>query len=245
MFLKFFLILAFCSRNIFSIYNGFEADIKMWSFIASVRINGYHECGGTVIESRIILTAAQCVAGIAADNVSIQVGTDDRTKGKGRVVPVTSIIVHDKFLKNSAPNDIALLWLKWTALAGIVRKLPIVEEEPADQNFCSNAGWGEQSLQILGMPRLLLHGMAKVRNRSYCDEELVEQVGEELLCTFYNQYDICPGDYGGPLIYGGFVVGIAVEGHGCGWSKLPSLYTNVYKFRDWIETNSKKLIENK
>lgn len=104
---------------------------------------------------------------------------------------------------------------------------------------------GELDLENYDSPKLLYHGMAKVRNRTFCLEELAEPVSENLICTFYDNFDICPGDYGGPLIFSQRLVGIAVQGHGCGWTYLPALYTNVAKYQDWIKQNSEKLKKNK
>ncbi|KAH8289947.1 hypothetical protein KR018_008939 [Drosophila ironensis] len=231
--------------SILGIHLGFDADITLWGFIASVRIEGYHECGGTLIHPRIIVTAAQCVFSKPVRDISVEMGTAVRGKGKGKIIPVTGLLVHEMFKNQSTQHDIALLWLKWSALGGRVRKLPLTEKEPKYQDFGSNAGWGERSLEQLGMPRHLHHGMTKIQTRNYCAEELRETVGEGMLCTFYDMYDICPGDYGGPLIYAGTLIGIAVEGHGCGYGSLPSLYTSVFSYRGWIQNGSNTLMKNK
>lgn len=49
-------------------------------------------------------------------------------------------------------------------------------------------------------------------------------------------YFICQGDSGGPLAADGKLVGIVSWGDGdfCG-DGLPEVYTNVYKFKDYIE----------
>lgn len=61
----------------------------------------------------------------------------------------------------------------------------------------------------------------------------------------YTGEDTCKGDSGGPLmtVYGGKyqVVGVVSGKRAdspCGTS-VPSLYTNVYHYRDWIQSNMK------
>lgn len=69
---------------------------------------------------------------------------------------------------------------------------------------------------------------------------------KQLCAVGHTGEDTCKGDSGGPLmtVYGGkyFVVGI-VSGkradYPCG-SSVPSLYTNVYHYLDWILSNIKK-----
>ncbi|XP_016976390.1 trypsin epsilon [Drosophila rhopaloa] len=242
MFFGSWFVLILLSRGTLGIQDGVDARFELWSFMASLWINGHHECGGTVIDNRIILTAAQCVADIPLKNLSVRVGTVDIYKG-GSIIAVTAKIVHEKYRELN--NDIALLWLKTSAVSDRVAKAPLTIKEPAEREFPSNAGWGERQLESYDAPRKLQNGVTKIHLRKFCSDELIETIGDNLLCSYYTQNDICPGDYGGPLILGNKLVGIAIQGHGCGYVNLPSIYTNVFHYLKWIDDNSKKIRKNK
>ncbi|EDW87365.1 hypodermin-B [Drosophila yakuba] len=241
MWIGFCWVLILFARSSNGIYNGVEAKFDFWTFIASVWVNGYQECGGTVIDTRIILTAAQCVKNKPVKKITVRVGTPDIYRG-GNVIKVTAMAVHENYKEWN--NDIALLWLEKPVLSERVTNIPLPFKEPSENEYPSNAGWGEKLLESYVSPRKLQNGVTKIRPRSLCVDELVEPIGNELLCTFYAENDICPGDYGGPLILANKVVGIAVQGHGCGYAILPSLYTNVFHYLTWIEENSRELKKN-
>jgi len=238
------IVLILFARSSNGIHNGVDAKFDFWTFIASVSINGYQQCGGTVIDDRIILTAAQCVKGIPVNNITVRVGSAFVNKG-GEIIKVNAMVVHEKYEEYVESDDIALLWLRTSALSRRVTKIPLATIEPAPNDYPSNAGWGEKSLESDVLPKRLQNGVTKIHERKVCIQELIQPIGPELLCAFYTQNDICPGDYGGPLILANKLVGIAVTGHGCGYVGLPSLYTNVFHYLKWIDQNSKKLKKNK
>ncbi|XP_017130163.1 trypsin beta isoform X1 [Drosophila elegans] len=242
MFFGYCIVLILLSRGTTGIQNGVDARLDLWTFIASVWVNGHQECGGSVIDNRIILTAAQCVKGIPVKNLTIRVGTSDLYKG-GTIIEVTAMIVHEKYRELN--NDIALLWLKTSATSDRVTKIPLTNSEPSEKEYPSNAGWGEKQLETFVAPRKLQNGVTKIQPRKLCIDELIEPIGNGLLCSFYSQNDICPGDYGGPLVLANKLIGIAVQGHGCGYANLPSLYTNVFHYLRWIDQNSKNIKKNK
>ncbi|XP_016994140.2 hypodermin-B [Drosophila takahashii] len=244
MFLWRCMVLILFSRSSNGIHNGVDARFDFWNFIVAIRINGYQECGGSVIDSQIVITAAQCVKGIALNKITVRAGSSEPYRG-GKVFKVTAVVVHEKYKAHELNDDIALLWLSSSVLSSRVTKIPLTQIEPAENEYPSNAGWGEKQLESYVLPKKLQNGVTKLRPRSVCVEELLDPTGPELLCSFYIQNDICPGDYGGPLILANKLVGIAVQGHGCGYTELPSLYTNVFHYLRWIEENSKKLKKNK
>ncbi|XP_017075010.1 trypsin epsilon [Drosophila eugracilis] len=236
------IVLIFFLRSTPGIQLAVDASFKFWKFIASLWVNGYQECGGSVIDDHVVLTAAQCVKGIPAKNITVRVGTPSINRG-GEIIQVTATVVHPNY--KEWDNDIALLWLESSALSDRVSKIEITNSEPNEGEYPSNAGWGETGLEVYVMPKLLQKGVTKVKNRENCSEELIEPFGKEILCTHYKDNDICPGDYGGPLVLANKLVGIAVQGHGCGHVNLPSLYVNVFHYRKWIDQNLKKLKKNK
>lgn len=47
----------------------------------------------------------------------------------------------------------------------------------------------------------------------------------------------CDGDAGGPLVVQGTVVGVFTWSGGCGAPEYPSVFANVFYFREFIDEN--------
>ena len=72
-------------------------------------------CGGTVVASRYVVTAAHCVQQFNSSEIFVRVGEHDtHVVGESNVerrVNVSEIIVHQGFDISSYDNDIALVYL--------------------------------------------------------------------------------------------------------------------------------------
>ena len=68
------------------IVGGVQAKTKAWSWqVALIEPDGSHFfqfCGGSVIASRWVLTAAHCVDDVIADEIQVLVGTNDLDEGR-------------------------------------------------------------------------------------------------------------------------------------------------------------------
>lgn len=96
-------------------------------------------------------------------------------------------------------------------------------------------------------------------SRKKCEKLLNKEVGNgygvkykltrEVICAgdLRGGKDACQGDSGGPLISRGksakddVVYGITSFGEGCARKNVPGGYTNVAKFKPWIESILKKI----
>ncbi|XP_068620842.1 trypsin epsilon-like [Battus philenor] len=56
--------------------------------------------------------------------------------------------------------------------------------------------------------------------------------------------DTCKGDSGGGVIWNDTVVGIVSHGAGCSNKNKPSIYSNVWYFRNWIKKEISKFFKN-
>ena len=69
-------------------------------------------CGGSIIDSQWIVTAAHCVVGASPDGVDVHVGTSTlRGRSAGNRAMVVEVVVHPDWDASAYRNDVALLRL--------------------------------------------------------------------------------------------------------------------------------------
>ena len=101
-----------CSSNTASvsrIVGGESAGTSSWGWAVSISIGGGSLCGGSILSSSWIITAAHCLSGISPSQVIVYAGSNTRFSGQSRVA--SSIIVHPSYNSNTKVNDIALIQL--------------------------------------------------------------------------------------------------------------------------------------
>jgi secreted trypsin-like serine protease len=117
-----------CSENsasVTKIVGGEAAGTATWGWAVSLSVGGNFFCGGSVISSSWIITAAHCFISLPASvTVTIYAGSNQVTAGQSRVV--SQIFVHPNFDQNSFVNDITLLKLS----------SPLNMSDPAVSSIC-------------------------------------------------------------------------------------------------------------
>ncbi len=102
-----------CSTNpvsITRIVGGQAAGTATWGWIVSISIANSYLCGGSIISSSWIITAAHCVNGYSASQITIYAGSIIRWTGTQTRV-ASKVIVHPSYNSKTYVNDIALLQL--------------------------------------------------------------------------------------------------------------------------------------
>ncbi len=102
-----------CSRNstvLTRIVGGETASAATWSWAVSLNIANTYLCGGSIISSSWVITAAHCVNGVKASTITVYAGSNLRWSGtQSRVA--SQVIVHPDYNTDTYVNDIALLKL--------------------------------------------------------------------------------------------------------------------------------------
>jgi secreted trypsin-like serine protease len=101
-----------CSSNLASvtrIVGGESAGTSTWGWAVSISIDGGLLCGGSILSSSWIITAAHCVSGISPSQVIVYAGSNARFSGQSRVA--SSVIVHSSYNSSTKTDDIALIRL--------------------------------------------------------------------------------------------------------------------------------------
>ncbi|XP_077471058.1 serine protease 56 isoform X1 [Stigmatopora argus] len=235
------------------IVGGSPAPPGSWPWLVNLQLDGGLMCGGVLVESSWVVTAAHCFAGSRSESYwTAVVGEFDITKTDPdeQVLKVNRIIPHPKFNPKTFNNDIALVELTSpVVLSDRVTPvcLPSGAELPTGSP-CLVAGWG--SLYEDGPSAdIVMEAKVPLLPQNTCKNALgKELVTNTMLCAGYlsGGIDSCQGDSGGPLIYqdrmsGRFQLhGITSWGDGCGEKGKPGVYTRVSAFSDWIQVEIQK-----
>lgn len=234
------------------IVNGTEAYLGQFPEEVSLRRTGSknHFCGGSIVTLKYIVTAAHCMfigsqMEIAIPPTSITVVAGDvLLKGTSITTQeriVKKIIKHRYFNKDTLQHDIALLQLERPLVenkAIQIAKLPTARSIPG--TLCEVAGWGYPSEDIIEAMNTQMFVRLPLLNQTLCRELLVNSssVPNGMLCAGYIQgeKDACQGDSGGGMFCKNRLTGIVSGGEGCARPRKPGIYTDVFFYREWINT---------
>lgn len=231
------------------IMGGDSADEKNWPWQAGIRLrNGFKLfCGGTIISSKFVLSAAHCFEKVRHNQIFVTAGhIAKRYQGSSREpgfqqLAVDRIISHEAYDPNIIYVDIAMLKIKghwqWSEYVQPAC-LPENEFKVTDNAVCAITGWGVTD----GDKDYLNQATIPMVNFQRCRRLLDYAVKDHTQVCAGNVekggIDTCQGDSGGPLmcVSGGVwkIVGITSWGFGCGDRESPGVYTNVAKYRQWI-----------
>ena len=102
-----------CSTNsatLTRIVGGENAASNTWGWAVSISIAGSYLCGGSIISSSWVVTAAHCVSGYTASQITIYAGSTTRFSGTQSSSGV-KLVSHPSYSSQTYVYDIALLKL--------------------------------------------------------------------------------------------------------------------------------------
>lgn len=216
-------------------------------YIVSIRKEGKHNCGGSLINENFVLTAGHCLMDVVPRALTVVAGSNSVAEG-GVERAVAEGISHPDFDSVKRINDIALLRLAEPfQFTDLIKPIEIDPEE--DIKTGTNVtvyGWGYTSFPPGPRPKEL-HVVSRNTistadcNTAYLDYD-GKQVGDSQVCTQVGGHGTCQGDSGGPLTRISedekvYQVGLVSFGVPCA-DKYPDVFTKVSAFTQWIKEHT-------
>ncbi|XP_047524458.1 chymotrypsin-2-like [Pieris napi] len=203
--------------------------------------DNFSTCGGAIIADRWILTAAHCVQGESAKELSVLAGTNNKKSG-GTRYKIDKIIKHKKYTYSPLVNDIALLrTTKKIKFTEKVKAIELATEDPKPGDKCKLSGWGFTTQNQDNSPDKLQWLDVKIISNEDCKTSLIRRyeksfpITENHICTYNkNGEGNCQGDSGGTLACKNKSAGIVSWNYPCARGQ-PDAYTRVTKYTTWVK----------
>merc|ERR1711976_2930 len=208
-----------------------------------------HFCGGVILNTNYILTAAHCVDGQGASGIRVVVGehnTQESSNPSRSTYAVRSISINSEYDQAASFDaDIAILELATPLTYNEDVQPACPPRNVAYTGQTSTiSGWGTTRFGSSTLPTTLQTVNLPIPSNDDCWWEMwPNDITDGMICAGRipeNEKDSCQGDSGGPMVVrnssGRFeIVGLVSWGYGCA-SGTPGVYARVSHYMDWIDS---------
>ncbi|XP_065225645.1 trypsin-1-like isoform X2 [Planococcus citri] len=227
--------------------------VNQYPWIAQLHYKGKFYCGGSLINSKYILTAAHCVHHFDKKHITVRLLEHDRsvdTESKHITRKVERIVKHKNYNSGTFNNDIALIKMDQDVKLGKSADYPSPVCLPTEGKSFSGmdgivVGWGAtkaggSSSQVLQEVSVPIITNDECKKTGYGEKRITPN----MMCAGHAEggKDSCQGDSGGPLKIANsssyYVVGVVSWGEGCAEKNYPGVYTRVNRYLNWLNNNT-------
>ncbi|XP_028320883.1 transmembrane protease serine 13-like [Gouania willdenowi] len=235
------------------IIGGNKAEAGQWPWQVTLHFRGSHVCGGVLISSDYVVTAAHCFpsdSSLSVDNWRVYGGVVS-LDALPEPYYVKKILISEQYNSQTNDHDVALL--KLTSSVTFDDKvqpacLPLTGQTFAPGMQCWTSGFGTTDANQAVASSDLFEVTVDIIDSRECNspKSYRGQVTKNMLCAgkMEGGKDSCQGDSGGPLVCEGenrwFLAGITSWGSGCGLKNKPGVYTKVSSVLPWISSTMQR-----
>ncbi|XP_049299583.1 chymotrypsin-2-like [Anopheles funestus] len=219
------------------VVGGEEAKNGSAPYQVSLQVSGWgHNCGGSLLNDRWVLTAAHCLVGYDPTNLEVLAGTNSLKEG-GKLLKANKFFLHN-YASPEFINDIALIRLEEPVqFTELIQSIEYSEKALPANVTVLLTGWGHTAVNGPVPTMLQSLNVVTLSNEDCKAKSLFpEHLDIGHVCTLTKAGEgACNGDSGGPLVYEGSLVGVVNFGVPCGLG-YPDGFARVSYYHDWIRT---------
>ncbi len=179
------------------IVGGNETTIEEISWIVALRVLGSLRCGGSIISTTRVLTAAHCTAGYSASFMEIRAGSTYHGSG-GHTRPISRYVNHPFYNSNTLKNDLSILHfvnaLDINLPSISIIALPYSPVSAPVGSLTLISGWGA-TCEGCGNSPTLRYVMIPIISNDDCNTVYDGSITDGMLCAAYAEgsKDSCSG----------------------------------------------------
>lgn len=247
------------AQDIQAITNGFSIEIQNVPYQVSIqnKSNGSHFCGGSIINNKYVLTAAHCVDGTNASDITLNVGFSLQNNPGNNLQSYNArrIVVHPNYNNGTNDFDVAVIEIDGVfSFNGSVQPVELISPQNLASETIGNqvrvSGWGWTVPNQSGVANQLQAVDVPIISNQQADNQLDisspnhPELTQRMLSTGavgMDRQGACHGDSGGPLVFrqnGQNDIQIGVVSWGVprciGGENSPSVYARLSQLVSWI-----------
>ncbi|CAG2175685.1 unnamed protein product [Oppiella nova] len=238
------------------IVGGVDATADQAPFQVSLQYQGWfgwsHICGGSLVGTQSVVTAAHCTDGATASQLRVAYGGLDRTN-LAYINPVVTIYQHSQYNTPTELNyDYTVLRLQdKIQTSATIKTIELIDASPAVGSKAQLTGWGQTiGTDSNSSPTKLQYAEFTTITREECQRRAdntiknAPTVTTQMICGENKSASGCYGDSGGPFVIGGKLAGIVSWGTpNCPADTTvgPTVYSDVGNLRTWLLATASQL----